>query len=84
MDHLPLPLNGRFPDFGGGDFGLKDSIRSVQPVVKFPLEKKLVYVSALKLSLVSCGPIVSQPGRMVESRPNKWRRRCPRQKCSMM
>lgn len=35
---LPRPPGAPFP-FGGGDFGLRASIRSVHPVVACPLEK---------------------------------------------
>lgn len=40
--------------------------------------------SGSKLLEVRPDPRVSQPGRMVESRPNRWRRRLPKQKCSTM
>ena len=40
--------------------------------------------SASKLLEVRPEPRVSQPGLMVESRPNRWRRRRPKQKCSTM
>lgn len=56
---------------GGGDFGRKVSIRSVQPVVVFELVKYLEYVSTLKLLFASSDPNVNHPGRIVLSRPNR-------------
>lgn len=67
----------------GGLFGRNDSMRSVQPVVEFSAND-VAYKSALKLELVSSWPTVNQPGRMLESRPNKCKRRLPKQKCSII
>lgn len=66
---LPLPPGPPFT-LGGGDLGRRASIRSVQPVVIWPDAKYPAYTSGSKLLLVSPGPSVSQPGRMVLSRPN--------------
>lgn len=77
---LPLPLFILETPFlipigilhlGGGDLGLSTSIRSVHPVVNWPLLKYPLYISVLKLELVSSFPNVSHPGRIVLSRPNK-------------
>uniref|UniRef100_A0A182S6W9 Uncharacterized protein n=1 Tax=Anopheles maculatus TaxID=74869 RepID=A0A182S6W9_9DIPT len=77
----PRPRN-TFP-LAGGLLGRNASIRSVHPVVGLS-SNELAYSSLLKFELVSSGPIVTQPGRIVESRPNICNRRRPRQKCSMM
>lgn len=67
----------------GGLFGRNASIRSVQPVVLLSA-KTDAHNSLLKFELVNSCPTVNQPGRMLESRPNRCKRRRPKQKCSIM
>lgn len=67
----------------GGLFGRSASMRSVHPVVGFSA-KNDAYNSLLKFELVSSCPTVNQPGRILESRPNKCNRRRPKQKCSII
>lgn len=80
MAPRPLPLPRKPPrPLGlcpllvfGGLLGRKASILSVQPVLSLPSAKLEAYSSALKFEFVSSWPMVTQPGRIVESRPKRW------------
>lgn len=87
---LPPPRPSEDPPcclfLGVGDFGRSLSISSEHPVRKSFgfLLKYPEYTLASKFELVSSGPTVNHPALIVSSRPKTWRRRLPRQKCSMM